>query len=725
VNTKKPYGYYLLLFLVAFLAMLPVVLLWHPLKWDLIDQAYPWKYFIGECLQEGILPLWNPYQLLGSPIHADPQSSAWYPFTWAIGYLFGYDIYTVSLDFFIHIFLAGMGMFYLGRQLKFRNDTAFFMAVSYMLSGFFIANAQHFMWIISGTWIPFIIGAFLALREKPSLEAAIRFGLASVMILTGGYPAFVFLMAYLLIAIYLLFAIEMLQRKEKAMLYRFTGFSMLAVAATALMASVVLISVYHLQGAMTREAGVTLKQALFCAFTPKSFISFILPFASVRHLEFFNTDLSMASAYFGLITIVFFLASLAIRRTRLLNLFLIWGIFCLVAATGEATPLREFLYHYVPGMDQFRFPALFRIYAILSFIIIAGHGFEVLKIEDLRLKIEDLSFRRLLMGSMAAVAVTIIVFMAYSLTRRDLNFGEFLKHELFIFSEKSRISQHILFQGIIQLLLLGLFCILIIKKRMKYAVPGILILVCVDMIAATRLNGPYSVYYHQYRSKEIYAHAKQFPEGFPIPGNGRIIDNKDQVGLMFQALWRNLNIFHKQVSYEGYNPLHLKGFEDLADNHAKLYETILLNPLVYQAGKIRELDSLSIDELRGNFDAGQIYLDNKDYASLDGSGLKASPDDHVSITKFSPVEIQARSISQSKVLVNLLQNNYHGWKATIDGNPAKILTANMSFISVVVPPGEHVVIFSYEPTDVRWGFYLTVLAIIAGLAILRGTLQGL
>jgi hypothetical protein len=311
------------------------------------------------------------------------------------------------------------------------------------------------------------------------------------------------------------------------------------------------------------------------------------------------------------------------------------------------------------------------------------------------------------------------------MTRSDLKFGAFLKHELFIFSEKSRISQHIIFQGIIQLLLLGLFFILIMKKRMKYALPGILILVCIDMIAATRLNGPYSVYYHQYRSKEIYTHANQFPKGFPVPGNGRIIDNKDQVGLMFQALWRNLNIFHKQVSYEGYNPLHLKGFEDLADNHAKLYETILLNPLVYQADQIRELDSLSVDERRGIFDSRQIYLDRKDYASLDGSGLRASPGDRVSISKFSPVEIQARSISQGKVLVNLLQNNYHGWTATIDGTPAKILTANMSFISVVVPPGEHVVIFSYEPTDVRWGFYLTVLAIIAGLAILRGTLQGL
>ncbi len=171
MDLKKPYIYYLLLFITAVLAMLPVVLLRHPLKYDIIDQAYPWRYFIGECLQNGHLPLWNPYQLLGSPIHADPQSSAWYPVTWFFGYFFGYDIYIISFDFFLHIFLAGMGMFYLAKQLKFRNETAFIMGVSYMLSGFFIGNAQHFMWIISGTWIPFIIGAFLSLKNAPSVSA--------------------------------------------------------------------------------------------------------------------------------------------------------------------------------------------------------------------------------------------------------------------------------------------------------------------------------------------------------------------------------------------------------------------------------------------------------------------------------------------------------------------------------------------------------------------------
>jgi hypothetical protein len=190
MNRLHTYTYYLLLFLTAVLAMLPVAQFLHPLKWDMIDQAYPWRYFIGECLQDGILPLWNPYQLLGSPIHADPQSSAWYPVTWFFGFLIGYDIYVISIDFLLHIFLAGMGMFYLAKKLGFKDETAFLMGVSYMLSGFFTGNAQHFMWIISGAWIPFILGAFLQLRKAPSLPAAIMLALAFFMIMTGRLPGF-------------------------------------------------------------------------------------------------------------------------------------------------------------------------------------------------------------------------------------------------------------------------------------------------------------------------------------------------------------------------------------------------------------------------------------------------------------------------------------------------------------------------------------------------------
>jgi hypothetical protein len=707
---RQTYIYYFLLLLTAVVAMLPLALLNHPLKWDAIDQAYPWKYLIGECLQEGILPLWNPYQLLGSPLHADPQSSAWYPVTWLFGYFSGYNIYTLSIDFMLHIFLAGMGMFYLARQLKFRDETAFIMGASYMLSGFFIGNAQHFMWIISGTWLPFIIGAFLALKNSPSYSASIRLGLAFFMIMTGGYPAFIVLLLYLLVAISILFAFEFIRKKDYRELVRFTKYLAWSGAYTILTGIVVLISVYHLPDAMTRGGGVTLRQALFGAFTPQSFISFILPFASIRDTEFYATDLSMTNGYFGLISLVFFLAGLLIKKTKLIKLFLAWGLFCLAAAVGSALPLREFLYDFVPFMNMFRFPALFRVFFILSFVIVAGYAFNEWRNGELKISGK-------LWKSTLTIAALILGFVVYSLLQGELNLKQFITHELRIASDKSRVVQHILFQGVIQLILLLFIFLLLTKWKMKkYTLAAVIFIAGLDLVIATRLNGPYTVYSHFFKSSEVYAHARQFPDGFPVPGNGAIIENKDSRGLCFQTLWRNLNIFHKQVSYEGYNPLHLKGFEELADNHVKLFETVLQNPLVYLADRVSPLDSLSFHEEVEDYDKGRVYVDGDLMLSFEG--LRLNEGDSVRITSFSPVEAKVFSSTEEKTLVNLLQNNYYGWKATIDGQPADIYTGNMGFITVIAPAGEHKVVFSYDPVAIRTGFWISLFALISGIAYL-------
>ena len=72
--------------------------------YDMIDCFYPWRFHIGECMQNGIFPYWNPYQDLGYPIHADPSSGTWYPLVWLIGSSVGYTVYTIGFEYFIHVF---------------------------------------------------------------------------------------------------------------------------------------------------------------------------------------------------------------------------------------------------------------------------------------------------------------------------------------------------------------------------------------------------------------------------------------------------------------------------------------------------------------------------------------------------------------------------------------------------------------------------------------------
>ncbi len=51
-------------------------------QYDLLFQFYPWAQFFKESLDAGRFPLWNPYNYLGTPFFANPQTALLFPLTW-------------------------------------------------------------------------------------------------------------------------------------------------------------------------------------------------------------------------------------------------------------------------------------------------------------------------------------------------------------------------------------------------------------------------------------------------------------------------------------------------------------------------------------------------------------------------------------------------------------------------------------------------------------------
>jgi uncharacterized membrane protein YfhO len=61
-----------------------------------------------------------------------------------------------------------------------------------------------------------------------------------------------------------------------------------------------------------------------------------------------------------------------------------------------------------------------------------------------------------------------------------------------------------------------------------------------------------------------------------------------------------------------------------------------------------------------------------------------------------------------------------GWQATIDGQPAEILAADVLVRAVRWPPGHHVLEMTYDPPELRTGLALSGLG-----ALLRLLLAGI
>ena len=75
-----------------------------------------------------------------------------------------------------------------------------------------------------------------------------------------------------------------------------------------------------------------------------------------------------------------------------------------------------------------------------------------------------------------------------------------------------------------------------------------------------------------------------------------------------------------------------------------------------------------------------------------------------------------KSFSFSNQILVLMQNNYKGWKVSVNDKEQEIYTADKSLIAIYLPKGENNIVFTFEKPLIVFGFYITLLSLI-GLLI--------
>jgi uncharacterized membrane protein YfhO len=78
------------------------------------------------------------------------------------------------------------------------------------------------------------------------------------------------------------------------------------------------------------------------------------------------------------------------------------------------------------------------------------------------------------------------------------------------------------------------------------------------------------------------------------------------------------------------------------------------------------------------------------------------------IVSYAPERVEVRAGTAVPGLLVLSDAFYPGWRATVDGQEAPVVPANVLFRGVSLPPGEHTVIFTYEPEGWRPGLGLAL-----------------
>lgn len=700
------------LFILAVLAFFQVSFFMNPVKHDMIDCFYPWRFHIGECLQNGQLPWWNPYQDLGYPIHADPSSGGWYPMVWLIGFFNGYNLWSLGFELWIHVFFAGIGFYVLARTLHFDQRFALLAGMAYMLSGLFIGNAQHLPYIISAAWLPFVLNFYFKMVRENGWINSLKAAFFLFLMITGGYPAFTIILFYLLLIFSLIYFIQKLKTFEKRIILHFIAKHALFLMYTILLSLVLLTAIAQVSPYLSRLGDFDLTQALFSPFSPQSFISFVLPYTTTTDTNYFNSDISMRNAYFGIFTFLFFILGLFSKKPLEIRVLFYFGIFALIASVGEYLPVREFLFKYIPMMNVFRFPSVFRLFFIIGGILTAVYFIQ-------QYFSKEPSNRRILIWGTVSLILLFTVFIIRARIEGPFNLQGIISG---IFTANNSLSyfQHAAFQAIIQTMLLGIFLLVLVRfKATTKVVTSLIALVALDLFLATQLNGPYTVYYDMVKAKDASASIARLPKGFPPLQTHLTIGDAGHLPGLGLPFWQNLNSFQKQVSAEGFNSFSFSSYEDLERDYPEFFEEIKKNSLLLLSDSIHSISELPDYKKAGLFNRQLIFLDSNEYSYLKQRTFGPSyQGDTAAIQDYDASHFSIRTNLKNRRLLTLFQKEYTGWKAYIDGKKTRIFKSNMNFMTIKVPSGQHTIRFEYKNPGLKLAFWISSGSLIAFVCML-------
>lgn len=684
----------------------------HPMKHDAIDCFFPWRYFISSEISQGNFPYWNPYQDLGYPIHADPSSGAWYPIVWVFSFFGKYSLYTINLEYLLHVFLGGIGSYLLFKHFQFNTSIVLFGAIAYMFNGVFISNAQHLPYVISACWLPYVIYFFLKIRDEVNYYNSILGGLFLYLMITGGYPAFTIILFYLFLLFIIIHSVLLFKQKEWKIWMNWMLRNITFVSTTIILSVGLFTSIYYVQPYLSRLGDFSLSQAQFSPFSIQSFISFIAPYTTSIKSDLFNSDISMRNGYFGLFPFLLFLLGSFIKKPADIKILFLFGVFCLTAALGDFLPVREFLYHYVPMMNVFRFPSVFRAFFILSAILVALNYFQNFQFSERFYT--QLKFIFLITGITFVIAIIFSRFQGY------LNLKHFILNDIFLNEYKVNIWQHLVFASIIQLFFIVIFLFIIYKKKdiLKWGI----ILLMIDCFISIQLVGPFTISTKEISGKNIHETFIKGERTQPLLNSLRTIkETDDEPGLGF-PFWQNEAVFQKNLASEGFNSFSFTGFENLENNYPNYNNHLRQNKQLLLSDDVLISTDLDVLEKKNEFRRASLFFDSVEFDILREKRLKHNLSDTVFFTKISPTNFEIKTTTKEQQLLTLYQKNYVGWKAYLDNKEVTIFNASNNFMSIVLPKGEHQVIYRYENKPIKIALIINVVGLV--LVILASARKG-
>ena len=707
--------------------------------------AYPLAHFQRECFWSGELPFWNPYNNCGIPFLAQWNTMPLYPPS--LIYLTLPLAWSLSFFCLLHLWFAGLGMFFLARRWSGNNFAAAFAGMAFAFNGF---TLNLLMWpshMATFAWMPWVVLA-VELAWRVGGQKIILAAIAGALQMLAGGPEIIFLTWIILLALW----VQQFVKKESppsTLLWRFPLIVALVIALSAAQLLPFLDLVAHSQ----RDASYA---DLRWSMPGWGWVNFLVPmaFGSVSNAGvFFQYGQSWTSSYYlGLGTLWLALLALWMGRNfgkskskiRLLGLIALAG---LIFALGENTPVLPAVRKLIPQLSFITYPVKYVLLVVFLAPLLAAftlarfsslappkHGEdreEREKISPLNLEIS----RLVVIGIILLALIAGILFWAWRLPFPSDDVHATLLNGF------SR-AGFLLVTG-------GLLLALARKTKpgMNWIAPLLLILVAwLDVFTHEPSQNPtvQPWIYEPGLSRTKLALQPQPELGgsrimvSPMAANAFVHFASDNPQDNFLAkrlgYCADVNALDAVPKVDGFFSLTPRESDDVLalfyrTTHADFphLEDFLGVSQITAPGKLVQWQS------RTNYlslvTAGQqpvfisdasmeSHLTNPDF---DGRKVVFLPEQYRSLIaisnqtaakilgyKFHTQSVDAAVDAAETSLVVVAQTYYHNWHADVDGRPTTIFRANHAFQAVLVPPGKHQIHFFYQDRAFQIGAAISV-----------------
>ncbi|MGB9613808.1 MAG: hypothetical protein ACPL4K_06540, partial [Candidatus Margulisiibacteriota bacterium] len=122
---------------------------------DLTFYFYPYRWFMANAIRSGVIPLWNPYLMMGFPFLATLQPGIFYPLS-ILYYLLPFDL-AFSWFLILHYPLAAFFMYLLCRDFKFSQWAAIGAGLTFGFSGYLLSVLHMPTTLSSVIWLPLVL----------------------------------------------------------------------------------------------------------------------------------------------------------------------------------------------------------------------------------------------------------------------------------------------------------------------------------------------------------------------------------------------------------------------------------------------------------------------------------------------------------------------------------------------------------------------------------------